>query len=315
MCVHNASNPAISIVIPAYNAEETLQRALDSVFAQDFPLDQVEIVVCDDCSSDATFEIIRRNADLHPSLVKAASTDAPSGSPALPRNIGLEKARGEYVFFLDADDWLGPEAVGRMLAHAAEWGSDVLLVKMQGEGGREVPQSMFREDQPSVDIYRSKVMWTFAPLKLFRRSLVADLRFPCFMPEDISFVLRAYVMADVVSVAADYDYYHVAPALDDAHASVTTWDDVDSNLDAYEDIFGFIAGHVPRKSRGGVLMKRLFKRDVCNTLCAIGREADAAKAQDQLGRLIGIVGPFYRPWQLWSLPKGQKALLRAAFRS
>ena len=307
------SRPDISIVIAAYNAARTLPRACDSVLAQSYPHDRMQLIIVDDCSDDGTFQIAQSYAGSHGG-VTVLSTKRQSGSPSEPRNIGLAHASGEYVFFLDADDWLGAQAVERMLGHAREWGSDVLLVKLRGEGGRAVPRSMFKRNQPRANVYHSHVMWSFGPYKLYRRSLVEDLRFPPFMPEDISFVLRAYVLADTVSVAADYDYYHLALVEGGrSNISLSSWDDVESNLEAYADVFGFAAARISRFNRSGTFTRRLFKRDICNTLRTIAREPDIAKAQDQLLRLARIVKPFYKPWLLASLPKEDRALLKAAF--
>lgn len=312
MAQRNIDSPDLSIIIPAYNAEVTLARAIDSVVTQTYPTQRLELIVVDDRSSDGTWELLQKYADEHPELVIALQTPAQSGSPAEPRNIGLAQARGEYVFFLDADDWLGPEAVERMLGHALDWNSDVLLVKLRGEDGRVVPISMFFETQRNASLTRSKVMWTFAPLKLFKRSLLEGLEFPPFMPEDISFVLRAYVRANIISVAADYAYYHVAAEQGDSNASVTTWNNVDSNLQAYEDIFKVI-GDNPDLRNCGKLMRRIFGRDIYNTLRTIGEEADVDRAQHQLLQLTHIVKPFYNPKALATLPDETRWLLAAAF--
>ena len=201
---HDASGIDVSIVIPAHNAMPRLTRALDSLLAQTYPCERMEVLVTDDGSTDATWETLCMYQERYPALFKVERLEVASGSPAKPRNVALEKAQGKYVFFLDADDWLGSEAIERMLDHAVEWGSDVLLVKMWGENGREVPKPMFDRNQPKADIATSKICWTFAPLKLFRRDLVADMRFPNDMPEDIPFVLEAYLRAKCISVAADY---------------------------------------------------------------------------------------------------------------
>ena len=308
--------PEISVVVAAYNAEDTIARAVESVLLQSYPLEKIELIVVDDCSDDDTASIVRSFESVYPGTVIVLQTPSQSGSPAEPRNVGLTQARGQYVFFLDSDDWLGREAVERMLLHAREWRSDMLLVKIVGEGGREVPTSMFKRNQPNADVFRSRVLYTFGPYKLYKRSLVQGLRFPPFMPEDISFVLRAYVGANTVSVAADYDYYHLEyVGGGKPHASLSSWDDVDSNLDAYEDIFGFIGENIAKHDQNGVLLRRLFKRDVCNTLRTIALEPDVAKAQDQLLRLTRIVKPFYRPLHLARLPKEDRSLLWAAFGS
>lgn len=313
MATCTPDGPDISIIVPAYNARGTLARALDSVLDQTYPRARIELIVVDDCSNDGTWDVLQTYARDHPEFMKAMRTPAQSESPAQPRNVGLAVARGEYVFFMDADDWLAPEAIERMIGHALDWSSDVMLVKLRGEGGRDVPKSMFAVTQPYADRYRSKVMRTFAPLKLFKRNLVSDLRFPDFMPEDISFVLRAYLRADVVSVASDYAYYHVAAEQGDANASVTTWDDVDSNLRAYADIFGLVENHIPQGKSRGVILRRLFERDVCRTLERIGAEQDLERANCQLAKLLDIVGPYYDRKVLSALPTRKRDLLAAAF--
>ena len=303
----------ISIVIPAYNAESTIQRALDSVFCQDYPKDRMEVIVVDDCSSDRTFEIARANCERYPNQLRVLKTDKQSGTPARPRNMGLEASKGYFVFFLDADDWLGSEAVRRMISRALNWDSDVLLVKLIGEGGREVPKSMFLGSQPKSDLEDSKVMWTLAPLKLFKRSVVQDIEFPenC-MPEDISFVLRAYVAARVVSVAADYDYYHVEAEAGEQNASVTTWSDVDSNLVAYQDVFSFLKTSCPNAKDNDALMRRLFGRDICRTIRAIEADSDNPNVDKQLALLKELVLPFYDERQLATLPSDDLQLLHDA---
>ncbi|MDO4851334.1 MAG: CDP-glycerol glycerophosphotransferase family protein [Actinomycetota bacterium] len=313
MAARIPDGPDISIIVPAYNAEKTLARALDSVLMQTYPLDRIELIVVDDCSSDGTEDVLQGYAEEHPYLIKAMQTPSHSGSPAEPRNIGLAAAHGEYAFFLDADDWLGPESIERMLGHALDWGSDVMLVKLRGEGGRDVPKSMFTAIQPDADKFRSKVMWTFAPLKLFRCTLVSNLRFPDFMPEDISFVLRAYLRAGVVSVASDYAYYHVAAEQGDANASVTTWDDVESNLRAYADIFGLIETYIPKGKDREAILKRLFGRDICRTLERIGIEQNAKVADCQLERLLNIAGAHYNRKVLSALPTRERSFLATVF--
>ena len=159
-----------------------------------------------------------------------------------------------------------------MLDHAVEWGSDVLLVKMWGENGREVPKSMFDCNQPNVDIATSKVCWTFAPLKLFRRELIADMRFPIDMPEDIPFVLEAYLRAKCISVAADYAYYHVSFDSSDEQASVTSWDDPHSSIRIYQRVLDLQEEFGKSDYEFAVVWKRLVERDVRNTLEACAAE-------------------------------------------
>ncbi|EEY84553.1 glycosyltransferase family 2 protein [Parabacteroides distasonis] len=94
----------ISIITPCYNAVPFIAQTIESVLAQTYPY--WEMLIVDDCSTDRSAEIIQTYVK-RDSRIKYFKTDHPSGSPSLPRNIGLKQAQGEYVAFLDSDDaWL-----------------------------------------------------------------------------------------------------------------------------------------------------------------------------------------------------------------
>ena len=87
----------ISIVIPVYNGEKTIQETINSVLAQTFT--NIEVIVINDGSSDRTAEIVQEITDPRVSLY-----NYPNGGPASSRNRGIEKSHGEYISFIDADD-------------------------------------------------------------------------------------------------------------------------------------------------------------------------------------------------------------------
>jgi len=104
------TGPFVSAVIPAYNAQETIARALDSALAQTYH--PMEIVVVDDCSSDNTSEIVESFAARGVRLVRLPEQQGASGA----RNAGISAARGDLVAFLDSDDeWL-PSKIARQVA-------------------------------------------------------------------------------------------------------------------------------------------------------------------------------------------------------
>ena len=307
----NQREKDISLIIPAYNVEATLGYCLESVLMQTYSLNRMEIIVVDDCSTDATYDIACAYAEQFPQTIKVMRTDEPTGSPSIPRNKALSCAEGAYVFFIDGDDWISPQAVYKMLEHAVRWQSDVLVVKIRGVGGRKVAQSMFGKNVPKVDIYNSNLMWTFGPWKLFKTALVKDLHFPQCMPEDISFVLRAYVKAHTVSIASDYDYYHVNyRGHEDAHLSYTTWDKTEENIKAYEDIFGFIQENVPPQKRNHTLMRRILQY-VAQSLMCLGRRNDP-RDEENYRKLVKLYEPFYRGQSIHISSEAKRLLLDAA---
>lgn len=97
-------SPLISIIMPAYNAQNTILESILSVISQSYPC--WELLVVDDKSNDNTVDIVRKLAEKD-NRIKLFVLEKNSGSPAAPRNHALQKVKGEYIAFLDADDsWL-----------------------------------------------------------------------------------------------------------------------------------------------------------------------------------------------------------------
>lgn len=200
--------PTVSVIIAAYNAMPYVTRSVSSLAEQSIGQEQMEVIIVDDGSTDGTSAELERLTSVYPGLLHVERQEN-SGGPGSPRNRGLELARGQYVFFLDADDYVGPETLERMVAMAEKNNTDIVLGKMVGVGGRGMPASMFKRNQPKTDVFNSRVYWTLSPLKLFRRELLErhKLRFATGLPvgEDQPFTALAYLHASGVSVIADYD--------------------------------------------------------------------------------------------------------------
>lgn len=111
--------PTVSAIVPTYDDAESLPRAIDSVLAQ--TIDDVEVVVVDDASTDDTQSVLEAYAD--EDRVRAFRHDENQGGNAA-RNTGLERARGEYVGLLDADDEWHPEKCQRQLEVLADADDD-----------------------------------------------------------------------------------------------------------------------------------------------------------------------------------------------
>ncbi|MFF5258659.1 glycosyltransferase family 2 protein [Actinomadura viridis] len=203
--------PKVSVIVPVYNCRSSLERTFRSVFEQTLPAELIEIIAVDDGSTDGSAEELDRLAAGRPGFTVVRQPN--SGGPGRPRNAGLDRARGEYVFFLDADDHLGPEALERCCAMADENGTDIVVPKYVGVG-RKVNPHLFRETVPFTTIYDAvpNLYGSITALKLYRRALLDryGIRFPenVLSGEDQFFAVRAYFEAKGVSVLADYDCYY-----------------------------------------------------------------------------------------------------------
>lgn len=112
----------ISIIMPCYNSEKTLARAIESVITQSFY--NWDLIIVDDCSSDKSKQIADNYA-LKDKRIIVLSTEKNSG-PAKTRNIGIGVAKGDYLAFIDSDDFFEPDFLSIMLETAKKFCSDVV---------------------------------------------------------------------------------------------------------------------------------------------------------------------------------------------
>lgn len=118
--------PAISVIVPLYNAEKYVGECLDSLLAQTFQ--NFEVLMVDDCSSDNSVALVESYIPKFGGRLKLAHMVKNSGTPPLPRNKGFNISRGEYVFFMDNDDLLTPTALEELYALAENFTADVIYL-------------------------------------------------------------------------------------------------------------------------------------------------------------------------------------------
>ncbi|MBR5647783.1 glycosyltransferase family 2 protein [Candidatus Saccharibacteria bacterium] len=122
----NANKIVVSVVVPAYNAEKTLKRCLDSIINQTYNL--LDIIVVDDGSSDSTFSLMKKYADCDKRIKVLCGIHK---GPNAARAIGVSEAVGEYVMFVDSDDYIASDAVSIIVDNFKRY--DVDAVRFNGE--------------------------------------------------------------------------------------------------------------------------------------------------------------------------------------
>jgi glycosyltransferase involved in cell wall biosynthesis len=214
------TTPDVTVVMAVYNTMPALTECLDSLVGQSIGLDRMEIIAVDDGSTDGSAAELDRYAALHPGTVKVIH-QANSGGPAGPSNRALAQASGRFVFFIGSDDYVGLEALERMVAMADRNDSDVVLGKMVAVGDRSVPRAVFRSTEPRIELIGSGALYAISNTKLYRRAMIEKhgMRFSETLPvsSDMPFTLEAYVHATTVSVVADYDCYYAVRRADDSN--------------------------------------------------------------------------------------------------
>ncbi len=109
----SGTGPRVTVIMPAYNAEGSIQMALDSILAQTWA--NLEVVVVDDCSQDATAALVEKYEE-QDSRVRLIRSESNRGT-YVARNLGLQAATGEFITCHDADDWAHPQRIERQAVH------------------------------------------------------------------------------------------------------------------------------------------------------------------------------------------------------
>lgn len=172
----------LSIIIPVYNAGEYLEKCLDSLVNQ--TIDDFEIILINDGSTDDSQQIINNYVNQYPELIRTKTVE--NGGQGRARNIGIDMARGDYLGFVDSDDWVDTSMYQRLYTAAIESRAELTICDMISvyPDGREEYRANSRFGEP--------VSIPTGPCdKLFRRDVVGDVRFPVGLwYEDADFVIK-----------------------------------------------------------------------------------------------------------------------------
>ena len=204
----------ISVIIPVYNSEKYLEKCVESILAQTFK--NVEIILVDDGSRDGSPELCDRLAAEHKNIVAVHKKNGGVGSA---RNTGIDNAHGDYITFIDNDDYIDNDTYEILLREALESGADItqINVKLVDEGGNVIGKWSGQQSYTqkiSAREYRKSIMlqegnvccWS----KLFKRTVLEKHRFiDGRWNED--FILMYNIMLDIPYIFSvdEYKYNYV----------------------------------------------------------------------------------------------------------
>lgn len=207
--------PLISIIIPVFNTAPFLDACIDSALGQTYT--HTEILLVNDGSTDESPHICRRRMAEDDRI---RVIDKENGGLSDARNAGMDAARGQYLTFLDGDDYLEPDALSYLynLLQNAQAQISICNLKKVDENGspagnpepeKEVVLSMSAEQAMETLFYQT-YFTTSACGKLYESALLQKLRFPKGkLHEDMDFVYRAFDLADKVSFGNLSKYCYV----------------------------------------------------------------------------------------------------------
>ena len=201
------SNPKISLIIPVYNVEKFLRTTLGSVFAQTFK--DFEVIIVNDGSTDSSFEIIKEYDEKHDNMVVINQENQGQG---IARNNALKVAKGEYVAFLDSDDFLEPDFLEELYKTATENDADISCCSFRlnyEKGFHEIfmaftprKSSVISSDEALKKLILDITMHHYLWNKLYKRSLFTEnnIIFYDMFFEDIATCPKLFYYANKVAI-------------------------------------------------------------------------------------------------------------------
>ena len=246
--------PKVSVVIPVYKAEQYLRRCVDSVLAQ--TLSNLEIILVDDGSPDSCPEICDQYASKHENIQVIHKAN---GGLASARNAGMRIAQGDYILFVDSDDWIDPETAAELVSVAKKYQVDFVRFGPMYAGWpghedgtlcdfgteRGLHEGLYRKQEIAEEIYPR----LFATPQMTLGAIVAAWRFleenMLYFDEEVRYSEDTIFSAKVVLAAESFYYldggrfyhYYFNPRSITKSFKADRWDSCRCLIDCFERDF------------------------------------------------------------------------------
>lgn len=248
--VNDMNSCDVSVVIPVHNLDLYLSKCLNSVIVQ--RLKNIEIIIVNDASEDSSGAIIEKFYQID-NRMKVITINQASGSPGIVRNVGMEIARGEYITFVDGDDWIDGEYLSRLYAAITkDEKEDVIYSRAfirEEVGGStrfnfNVPRIKYLHDSSRVDLIKSNFfsnVWG----RLYRRKFLNknNILFPkMYVSEDLTFSLLCAFLANSIEIG-DTQGYHYRYDRPNSTTELRKGVAALKQIFSYDEFIGFMSGY------------------------------------------------------------------------
>lgn len=202
-------NPKISVIVPVYNAEKTISKCIQSLLEQTFQ--EFELILVNDGSKDNSLQLLKEFEEHHSNF---KVIDQVNGGASIARNTGLDAASGDYIVFVDIDDYLDSDYLDVLYQEIVKTGNDIVIssLRMVDNQGKVVSQIVL--DDTSGDNW-SQYIITTPYTRIFKKAFLDShsLKFIDYTMEDIHFNAVAFSKTKNVSTMSYIGYNnYVNPA-------------------------------------------------------------------------------------------------------
>lgn len=200
----------VSVIIPAYNAEKFIRKCLDSLVNQ--TLKEIEMIIINDESKDNTLNVLKEYKKKYPDMINIINQK--NAGPGGARNAGLECATGEYIAFVDSDDYIDLHMLQYLYEEAKKKDYDMVVCDsytVYPDHTVYQDSGITKETKKVGDIKRNMI-FSYAVLwnKIYKRSLLEDVRFIKYVYyEDIEYLHRVFPKVQSIGVVKEPLYYYI----------------------------------------------------------------------------------------------------------
>ena len=257
----------ITIAIAVYNVENYVEKCINSVLNQDF--DDYEVLVVDDRGQDNSIGLIEKIAQTHPNgeKIRIFHHEKNLGTGGV-RNTSIDEAKGDYIFFMDGDDYLAPNSIRLLYEAMMANNADVVMGSHQRvfSDGRIDYTRNFKSEKCESEyaiaqwIKNNKIIYYHVATwnKLFKTSLLRDNGIRCVSwhrQEDIYFALQTAFVVKSIVVIPEVTYYWVQVQGSCMNQDITEW-----HLNQYLDIFDKSIALISEKEKE---VSSQFPKELC----------------------------------------------------
>lgn len=203
----------VSVIVPVYNVEKYLRKCLGSLVSQ--TLQDIEIIVVNDGSGDHSQEIIEEFSEKYPEKIRNFTKE--NGGLSDARNYGLDRATGEFIGFVDSDDYVTATMFGEMYDLAKKYNAEMVVCNLQkvDEQGNVTQKLTQIPNMPEVIDLRNNFsvfsdLSYFACNKIFRKELFEEVRFKKGIHfEDIQLIPQLLLKCTTIAQTQNYHYQYL----------------------------------------------------------------------------------------------------------
>ncbi len=247
----------ISVIIPLYNVEKYIKECLDSIINQTIGIDNIEIILIDDCSTDNTLNIIKEYQTQYPDNIVIIEQETNQG-PGAARNLGIEKSKGKYLTFLDGDDFISPNTYKDCI-DLLEKDNDLDMViykyTLYNEEDNtiiapDIHQLIYEKTLTITDLNKNpEIIFSTSPWnKIYTKKLIPYLKFPSMLYEDNITSVKTILNSQKIHITTDAIYYYRYEKDNKSRSQSITLNNIEDLIESIKQIISLQNQHPQYKN-------------------------------------------------------------------